>query len=223
MPKKLTDKEKDEIIKGFLNGKSLELLSKQFAYTKLTISRNLKKNLGEEEYNNFLNKNKTLENHKNKNQNPNKNFEDTNFDTKLTNNLVQSNKESLNNNFIKSSEFMEIVPLSLDINSDNRKDLSSIPIDQIEFPKIVYIIVDKNIELEIKTLKEYPEWEFLPENDLGKKTIEIYSDLKDAKRSCKKDQKVIKVPNTNVFKIASKILISRGITRIISDKELIAL
>ena len=39
----------------------------------------------------------------------------------------------------------------------------------------------------------------------------------------KKDQKVIKVPNPNVFKIASKIMVSRGIKRIISDKQLISL
>ena len=38
-----------------------------------------------------------------------------------------------------------------------------------------------------------------------------------------KDQKVIKIPNPNVFKVASKIMLSKGITRIISDKKLIAL
>mgnify|MGYP003329878202 CR=1 FL=1 len=51
----------------------------------------------------------------------------------------------------------------------------------------------------------------------------LYSELKEAKRYCKKDQKVIKVPNTRVFKIASKIMLAKGITRIICDKQLIAL
>ena len=88
---------------------------------------------------------------------------------------------------------------------------------------MVFIIIDKRNELETKILKDYPEWEFLPEEDLNNKTIEIYSDLKDAKRNCKKDQKVIKVPNPNVFKIAAKIILSKGISRIISDKQLISL
>ena len=35
------------------------------------------------------------------------------------------------------------------------------PIKEIDFPKTVYMIVHKNIELEIKLLKDYPEWEFL--------------------------------------------------------------
>ena len=37
------------------------------------------------------------------------------------------------------------------------------------------MIVDKKIELEIKTLKDYPEWQFLSEKcDLNRKTIEIF-------------------------------------------------
>ena len=97
------------------------------------------------------------------------------------------------------------------------------PDKKVDFPKTVYMIVDKNIELEVKFLKDYPEWEFLPNEDLKRKTIEIYCDLKLAKRACRKDQKVIKVPNTDVFRIVSPILISRGITRIVSSEKLIAL
>ena len=36
------------------------------------------------------------------------------------------------------------------------------------------MIVDKNIELITKHLKEYPSWQFLPEEDLNRKTIEIF-------------------------------------------------
>ena len=85
------------------------------------------------------------------------------------------------------------------------------------------MIVSKNIELEIKLLSDYPEWEFLPNEDLKRKTIEIYFDLKIAKRNCSKEQKVIKVPNTDVFRISSSILISKGISRIIAAEKLIAL
>ena len=127
-----------------------------------------------------------------------------------------------NNNF-SSTEFVEISPLNYEIENVTRKELSSINIQEIDFPKTVYMIVDKNIELETKLLKDYPEWEFLPNEDLHRKTIEIYCDLKLAKRACTKEQKVIKVPNTDVFRIVSPILISRGISRIVSDEKLIAL
>ena len=41
-------------------------------------------------------------------------------------------------------------------------------IKDIEFPNIVYMLVNKNIELETKLLKDYPDWEFLPNEDLKK-------------------------------------------------------
>ena len=88
---------------------------------------------------------------------------------------------------------------------------------------MVYMIVDKNIELHTKLLREYTSWNFLPEEDLNRKTIEIYFDIKMAKSICNKDQKVIKVPNTNVFKIVAPLLISRGISRIVSEDHLISL
>ena len=85
------------------------------------------------------------------------------------------------------------------------------------------MIVDKEIELKTKLLKEYVEWDFLSEEDLNRNTIEIFYDLKAAKRSITKEQRVIKVPNSNVFNIAAPILRSRGITRIVSSEFLIAL
>ena len=85
------------------------------------------------------------------------------------------------------------------------------------------MVVDKKIELEVKLLKDYPEWQFLSENELSRKTIEIFSELKIAKRFCNKEQKVIKVPNTSVFRTVAPILLSRGISRIISSEKLIAL
>ena len=223
MSKRLSDIQKKEIIQRFINGESLDLLSERFGYTKLTISRNIKKSIGLDLFNN-LNK---------KSSNKDDLSENLSHDLVLPvkeNNFLDSNsnKDSINqsfseNQFLQSSSFMELVPIDLDIDNSTRKDCSSIPIEEIDFPEIVYMIVDKKIELEIKLLKDYPEWHFLPEEDLQIKTIEIYFDLKVAKRDCKKDQKVIKVPNTNVFKIASKIMVSRGIKRIISDKQLISL
>ena len=110
-----------------------------------------------------------------------------------------------------------------DFEAVSQKDISSIPLSEIKLPNMVFLIVKKEIELETKYLKDYPEWQFLPQNDLKRKTIEIHFDLKTAKRICNKDQKVIKVPNTEVFKIVSSILISRGITRIVNAEQLIAL
>ena len=191
----------------------MEALSNEFNCTKLTIIRNLKKNLGEKLYKDLSTKNKTSFQKNNL-------FDEVNSSFKENKILNRSDKES---NLSILSEFVEIAPIDFEIENKPRKELSSISIEEMEFPKVVYMIVSKNIELEIKFLKDYPEWEFLPDEDLNRKTIEIYLDLKIAKRVCGKDQKVIKVPNTDVFKIVSPILISRGISRIVSAEKLIAI
>ena len=225
MPKKLSDTQKEEIIKGFLSGKSLDQLSEEFSCTKLTISRNIKKKFGDEEYKKFLKRNLSFENHNGKDKDSYEKIDDKVTGEKTNKKLAeQDNRELIeNNNFFQSSHFTELVPLNLNIDNETRKELTSIPIDEVDFPNIVFMIIDKNTELEIKQLKDYPEWDFLPEDDLRNKTIEIYSDIKDAKRNCKKEQKVIKVPNPNVFKVAAKVMLAKGISRIISDKRLIAL
>jgi hypothetical protein len=202
LAKRLTEKQKSEIAENFKNGKTIEALSEDFNCTILTITRNLKKNLGEIIFKELAKKNKISD--------------------EFNNTQTFDDNKSENNNF-SSEEFIEISPLNFDLENVPRKELSSIPIKEIDFPKTVYMIVHKNIELEIKLLKDYPEWEFLPKEDLQRKTIEIYCDLKLAKRSCTKEQKVIKVPNTDVFRIVSPILISRGISRIVSEEKLIAL
>ena len=223
MPKRLSDTQKKEIIKGFLNGESIDNLAGHFGYTKLTISRNIKKSIGAEAFNN-LNKNR-------KSYNEGNSREDN-----LKKNLLNRQKTIYNENFseeqekegfkednlLRDNSFVELPPLDYQIDTESRKELSSIPINEINLPKTVFMIVDKKVELETKYLKDYPEWHFLPEKDLNSKIIEIYSDLKEAKRNCKKDQKVIKVPNTNVFKKVSKIMIAKGISKIISEKQLIS-
>ena len=85
------------------------------------------------------------------------------------------------------------------------------------------MIINKTIELETKTLNDYPEWRFLSEKDLERETLEIFSDQKKAKKACLKNQKLIKVPNPNVFIIASKNLKSKGISRIIHEDTLLSL
>ena len=226
MAKRLTEKQKSEIAEYFKNGKTIEALSEVFNCSILTISRNLKKNLGEKIYKELLKKNKNIDKLNNLLEKDKKKKNDFELAKKFSKNESTEEQtfyaDQSDNNFSRT-EFVEISPLNFEIENVPRKELSSIPIQEIDFPKTVYMIVHKNIELEIKLLKDYPEWQFLPNEDLDRKTIEIYLDLKLAKQACSKEQKVIKVPNTDVFRIVSPILISRGISRIVSDEKLIAL
>tara|TARA_Y100000589_G_C27109687_1_gene611669 strand:+ start:10 stop:648 length:639 start_codon:yes stop_codon:yes gene_type:complete len=211
VPKRLSEKQKLALIDSFKDGKTISELAEIYNCTKMTISRHLKKGIDEATFNNYKKNNKkkfTLENEKQLNYLTNKNkVEEENF------------RES--NHFIDSS-YVEVIPLNIEIDNHNQKDLTSISLSEINLPKIVYVLVDKNIELETKLLIEYPDWQFLSQKELNRKTIEIFFDIKAAKKVCKKDQKVIKLPNTDVFKLVAPLLISKGITRIVSPEQLIA-
>ena len=227
MAKRLTEEQIEEIIKCFENGTKIDLLSKKFNCTKLTVIRNLKKNLGELKYIDLLNKNKSLLG-KSKTYNvQSSDLLKTNIDIsdciKDSDDSKVQNENVTISNFDPYDSFLEIAPLDYEIDNSSRKDLTSVPISEVDFPKVVYMIVDKKIELEIKLLKDFPKWDFLPNNDLKRKTIEVFFDLNLAKRSCNKEQKVLKVPNTDVFRIAAPILIEKGISRIVCPENLIAL
>jgi len=221
LAKRLTEKQKEEIKINFLDNQSVEFLSEKFNCTKTTIIRNLKKSLGEIKYKEILNRlnatfdiknEKLLENDNQQTIEKNK-IDDTSISIGL------SNVDKIN----PFESFIEITPLDHDFEVVSQKDISSIPLSEIKLPNMVFLIVKKEIELETKYLKDYPEWQFLPQNDLKRKTIEIHFDLKTAKRICNKDQKVLKVPNTDVFRIVAPILISRGISRIVTAENLISI
>ena len=222
MGKRLTEEQKEEISKLFTSGVNIKDLSNQFNCTKFTISRNIKKKIGEEQYNSLLIRNKL--NKLNNNKSNIQKIEKQDQNKILKNNIKNSNKtDYIQDDINRMSEFIEITPLNFDIDHSTQKDLTSVSITDVNLPNTVYMIVDKKVELEIKYLKDYPKWNFLSQDELKRKTIEIYYDLKTAKSFCQKEQKVIKVPNTNIFKLVAPILSSRGISRIISAENLIAL
>ena len=224
LAKRLTEKQKEEIKINFLDYQSVEFLSEKFNCTKTTIIRNLKKSLGEIKYKEILNRlNATFDTKDEKLlENDNRFTNEKNKINKLDDTSIsigRSNEDKIN----PFESFIEITPLDHDFEDVYQKDISSIPLSEIKLPNVVFLIVKKEIELETKYLKDYPEWQFLPQNDLKRKTIEIHFDLKTAKRICNKDQKVIKVPNTDVFRIVAPILISRGISRLVSAENLISI
>ena len=226
MAKRLTEKQKKIIINSFRDGTTINDLSKEFKCTTSTIIRNLKKELGEKTYKELANKFKNFIKN-NIINNKNINISESDSEIKSSSNNLEDTRVVNKNNSVSNqssfSEFTEIPPLDFEIENSSRKELSSVPINESDLPKVVYMIVDKKNELEIKLLKDYPDWDFLPNEDLNRKTIEIYLDIKIAKRICSKEQKVIKVPNTDVFSIAAPILNARGISRIVSPDKLIAL
>ncbi len=138
----------------------------------------------------------------------------------LSKNLEKSDIKKPNNN--TDNNFEEIVPLISSFDFE-KKQLDFEILNQESLPESVYMLVDKKVELEVKSISDLPEWSFLPENELKRNAILLFLNQRAAKRSCSKNQRVIKIPNTSVFNISKPYLISKGITRLILEESIIAL
>ncbi len=216
--KRVSDSQKILILESFKEGLKIKELSEIHKISIPTITRQIKKLIGEDEFkkikNKFSSRVASKKNYKSDNKLINK-TESNNF-----NDARQSFLDEANPNF---DNFIEITPLTDVVELNNQKELASEPISDFEFPKVVFLNVNNSFEIEPRLLSEYAEWSFLPKDDLERKTLEIFSSLNEAKKSCKKNQKVIKVPNPNVFTIASENLKLKGVSRIIFGEYLLSL
>tara|TARA_Y100001968_G_scaffold265988_1_gene255330 strand:- start:681 stop:1451 length:771 start_codon:yes stop_codon:yes gene_type:complete len=251
--RRLTEMQKSEILKAYMAGGNTNVLAEKYKCTPNTINRTVKTLLSDDEYkllkkkrskisnkNEKSVKNKTLKEKKTDLEQANSSisFKEKANDEVLVN--EKTNKESDNNaslclrnaddfgeNFDYQNvenNFEEIAPLisSFDFEIEKQK-LNFEILDYESLPESVYMIVDKKVELELQPISDLPEWSFLPEKELQRNAILLFSTQRSAKRICSRNQRVIKIPNTNVFELSKSYLISKGITRLILEDSIIGL
>ena len=166
--------------------------------------------------------------------------EDDKIDLKYKNNNID-HKIRLESNNIKSfpndkadvvdldsnyyeNKFEEIVPLLSSFGFDTKEQkVDCKNLDMVTLPDSLYMLVDKKIELESSSISDLPEWSFLPESELERRAILLFPNKRSASRNCSKNQKVLKIPDTGIFKISKPYLLSKGITRLIIEDSLISL
>ena len=138
----------------------------------------------------------------------------------IKNNNLKIDEE--NQNF--DNNFQQIAPLISSFDFDQKKQKSDFEILNYEsLPESVYMIVDKKVELDLQPISDLPEWSFLPENELQRNAILLFTNQRTAKTLCSRNQRVIKIPNTSIFELSKSYLISKGITRLILEDSIIGL
>jgi len=229
VPKSLSDFQKKEMAQLFTSGSSLEDIANQYGLKTPTIKKHLKSLIGELEFNKILKlevSKKFKEEEINQKNSIQSNFNNSTKKDVLStsdNSQLQLGQDSSNDPYTSDENFYEIAPLKHNIDFEIRKDFTSKPIKEFIFPNNSYLIVDKNNELEIFQIKDFPEYSFLSEDDQKHKVIKLFSEKKDARTFCNKNQKIIKVPNGQVFILVTAFLIEKGICRIIFDENLISI
>ncbi len=123
----------------------------------------------------------------------------------------------------EAEDFHEVVPLLGDFDLLDKRSGECLPFSKDLFPESVYLVVDRSVELDLRTLSEFPELGIGQEDDKGKYLICLFENQRSAKRNCARNQRVIKIPDANLFEICRPYLIARGITRLILEGRLISL
>ena len=238
--RRLTKIQKDEILEAYRAGDTTSDIAEKYSCTANTINRTVKNLLSDSEYillkekrlkiNNKkekLFKNKTIEEKKEHVEQPISltSLKEKDLETKVNDKLFSHDDEKGVYFSTDCSNDIEVIaPLLSGFDFEEEKQKMDFKINNYEsLPESVYMIVDKKVELELQLISDLPEWSFLPENELERKAILLFANQRSAKRSCSRNQRVIKIPNTSIFKISKSYLISKGITRLILDDSMIAL
>ncbi len=246
---RLTKTQKAEILEAYRSGEKASSIAEKYGCTTNTINRTVKTLLSDSEYSLLKKKRSNIKNTKRKvvdNLNEKKEYlESTNSFVSLNQKVeyeetiikldeisdnTQVDKisslsiEDDENNQNSHDDFELIAPLDSNFDFDHDKYESKFKVLNFDdLPKTVYMIVDKKVELDIQLISDLPEWSFLSEDELQRNAIILFPIQRTAKRSCSRNQRVIKIPNTNIFKLLKSYLISKGITRLIFENSIIAL
>ena len=132
-------------------------------------------------------------------------------------------EEEASGAFVGSEEFHEVAVLPVDLPQVNTQQVQCLPLEAGVLPDSVYMLVDKTVELDPRPLSEFPELGVADPDDLDRQALCLFASPRTAKRQCGRSQRVIKVPDTQVFTITTRHLVARGITRLLVEGSLYAL
>jgi transposase-like protein len=106
----------------------------------------------------------------------------------------------------------------------DRSQLQVTPLSQAILPRTCYIVIDKFAELIVRPLKEFAELGQIPSDEIGQRTLPIFDNHRVAKRfSNQRTQRVIKVPDSQVFYKTIHHMRSKGIARLLVDGHIYSL
>lgn len=106
----------------------------------------------------------------------------------------------------------------------DQSQLQVTPLSQAKLPRTCYIVIDKFAELIVRPLKDFAELGQIPGEEIQQRTLPIFDNHRVAKRfSNQRTQRVIKVPDSQVFYKTIEHLRSKGIARLLVDGNIYSL
>ena len=239
-PSRLNDSHKQEIVERYRAGDTSAQIAAAYGCSTNTVSRTVRSLLSPEEYAEL----KAQRSAKNSGlassvpeietaevsrpENPQTSLEDSGIE-------VPSSKEEgedfssadLNDNETFNTDdenvFHEIAVLPVDLPQVTTQQVICRPFASELLPDSVYMLVDKTVELDPRPLSEFPELGLSDPSEQQRQALCLFASPRAAKRQCGRNQRVIKVPHTQVFEQTTSYLLARGITHLVVEGSLFAL
>ncbi|NJN76432.1 MAG: hypothetical protein HC796_09905 [Synechococcaceae cyanobacterium RL_1_2] len=106
---------------------------------------------------------------------------------------------------------------------DEDNPVEIMPLAEAVWPRVVYLIVDRNGELMTRTLQEFRYLGPVPATEANEVALPIFDNHRVAKRYTNKREKVIKIPDCGLFQKTTPNLRSKGISRILMKSHIYTL
>ncbi|EDY38805.1 conserved hypothetical protein [Cyanobium sp. PCC 7001] len=120
----------------------------------------------------------------------------------------------------EAGSFMAVPVLALE---QQAEPVTCRPLAEATLPESAYLLVDKQVELEARPLREFTELGPLPDEEAERQAFMVFVNPRQAKRHCGRNQRVIKLPDTSLLQRTAPFLLAQGISRVVIEGSLFAL
>jgi len=103
------------------------------------------------------------------------------------------------------------------------REVEILPLAQAALPRTCYLVVDRAAELITRPLSDFADLGQIPEIEAQARTLPVFDNHRVAKRFMRRMQRIVKIPDTQMFFKASPYLQAKGITRLLVDGQIYAL
>ncbi|USR90687.1 transposase [Phormidium yuhuli AB48] len=97
------------------------------------------------------------------------------------------------------------------------------PLAKASIPKTCYLVVDRSSELISRPLREFNDLGEIPAAEIASKTLPVFDNHRVARRFANRNQRVMKVPDSQMLQKTGPHLQAKGITRIFFDGQVYSL
>ena len=113
----------------------------------------------------------------------------------------------------------DFVPVHL--RGDQR--IQILPLADAKLPRTCYLVVDRTAELITRPLSDFADLGQIPEVEAKERTLPVFDNHRIAKRFMRRAQRIVKIPDSQMFFKTRPYLQAKGITRLLVDGQIYTL